>query len=80
MKEIFNEHRNFIWSAAVQKEPDANTLAAKMDPIIKLNQEIINFKDSKRNTQFFNHLSAMSDGVPAVAWISVVKKEENVLM
>lgn len=75
MKAIFNEHRNFIWTAAGQKEPDANTIATMMEPIVKLNQEIIDFKDSKRNTQFFNHLSSMADGVPAVAWVSVVNSQ-----
>uniref|UniRef100_A0A914C9I9 Adenylyl cyclase-associated protein n=1 Tax=Acrobeloides nanus TaxID=290746 RepID=A0A914C9I9_9BILA len=54
-----------------QKEPDASQLPAKMEPIIKLNEEILRFKESKRNTQFFNHISAMAEGIPAVAWISV---------
>lgn len=70
---LFNEQRNFIWSAAGQKEPSANELQAKLSPIAKLMEEIATLKESKRNTPLFNHISAASEGVQALGWLTVVK-------
>uniref|UniRef100_A0A183ED66 CAP_N domain-containing protein n=1 Tax=Gongylonema pulchrum TaxID=637853 RepID=A0A183ED66_9BILA len=69
---LFNEQRNFIWAAAGQKEPPANELQAKLGPIVKLMEEISTFKESKRNTPLFNHISAASEGIQALGWLTVV--------
>lgn len=55
--------RNYIWFAAGQKPPASEIVAQKQKPIVKLLEEIAEMKESKRNTQFFNHLSAIAEGM-----------------
>ncbi|CAG9530317.1 unnamed protein product [Cercopithifilaria johnstoni] len=68
---LFTEQRNFIWLAAGQKEPSANELQAKLSPLVKLMEDFSIFKESKRNTPFFNHISAASEGIQALGWLTV---------
>jgi adenylyl cyclase-associated protein len=68
---IFNLQRDFIWHAAGQKEPNAQGLKEKVSHIVKQLEEIAAYKESKRNTPFFNHLSAVAEGIQAVGWITV---------
>ncbi|VDO74000.1 unnamed protein product [Onchocerca flexuosa] len=70
---LFTEQRNFIWLAAGQKEPSANELQAKLQPLVKLMEDLSTFKESKRNTPFFNHISAVSEGIQALGWLTVVR-------
>uniref|UniRef100_A0A7E4ZX44 Adenylyl cyclase-associated protein n=1 Tax=Panagrellus redivivus TaxID=6233 RepID=A0A7E4ZX44_PANRE len=71
IKSIFEEHRNIIWWAAGIPEPPADQIAAKLGPSCQILQDIGAFKDSKRNTPQFNHLSSVVEGLPAVSWVSV---------
>uniref|UniRef100_A0A0R3RT86 Adenylyl cyclase-associated protein n=1 Tax=Elaeophora elaphi TaxID=1147741 RepID=A0A0R3RT86_9BILA len=68
---LFTEQRNFIWLAAGQKEPSIDELQAKLSPLIKLMEDLSKFKESKRNTPFFNHISAASEGIQALGWVTV---------
>uniref|UniRef100_A0A1I7V7Y5 Adenylyl cyclase-associated protein n=1 Tax=Loa loa TaxID=7209 RepID=A0A1I7V7Y5_LOALO len=68
---LFTEQRNFIWLAAGQKEPSVKDLQAKLNPLVKLMEDLSVFKESKRNTPFFNHISAASEGVQALGWLTV---------
>ncbi|KAM3728925.1 Adenylyl cyclase-associated protein [Dirofilaria immitis] len=68
---LFTEQRNFIWFAAGQKEPSTNDLQAKLQPLVKMMEDLSTFKESKRNTPFFNHISAASEGIQALGWITV---------
>lgn len=66
------QQRNFIWNAAGQKEPSATELTEKLGALVKLLEEIGALKESKRNTPHFNHLSAVSEGIQALGWLTVV--------
>uniref|UniRef100_A0A8R1TRR8 Adenylyl cyclase-associated protein n=1 Tax=Onchocerca volvulus TaxID=6282 RepID=A0A8R1TRR8_ONCVO len=68
---LFAEQRNFIWLAAGQKELSANELQAQLQPLVKLMEDLSTFKESKRNTPFFNHISAASEGIQALGWLTV---------
>ncbi|CAD6189096.1 unnamed protein product [Caenorhabditis auriculariae] len=68
---VFDALRSFLWTAAGQPEPgDVQKLVA---PIVEQLNGITEFKDSKRNTPLFNHLSAVAEGIPAVGWILIKK-------
>uniref|UniRef100_A0A915C4V9 C-CAP/cofactor C-like domain-containing protein n=2 Tax=Parascaris univalens TaxID=6257 RepID=A0A915C4V9_PARUN len=67
----FTQQRNFIWNAAGQKEPSATELTEKLSTLVKLLEEIGALKESKRNTPQFNHLSAVSEGIQALGWLTV---------
>ncbi|KAI6173525.1 Adenylyl cyclase-associated protein [Aphelenchoides besseyi] len=71
VKVVFELLRNHIWFAAGQKAPTEDVLNKKLEPMIKLMQEIGELKESRRNTPFFNHLSAIAEGIPAISWINI---------
>jgi hypothetical protein len=64
--------KNYIWFASGQKKPHDSVIGEKQKPIGKLLDEISEMKESKRNTPFFNHLSAIAEGINAITWINVV--------
>ena len=72
VKDIFESHRNFIWLSAGQPEPDGQTFQKLMSPIVEKLEKMSNFKQSKKSGQYFNHLSAVADGLQALGWVSVV--------
>ncbi|VDK48828.1 unnamed protein product [Anisakis simplex] len=67
----FTQQRNFIWNAAGQKEPSQAELANKLSGLVKLLEELSAFRESKRNTPQFNHLSAVSEGIQALGWLTM---------
>uniref|UniRef100_A0A914YB80 Adenylate cyclase-associated CAP N-terminal domain-containing protein n=1 Tax=Panagrolaimus superbus TaxID=310955 RepID=A0A914YB80_9BILA len=71
VRQVFDHLRNYIWFAAGTSEPGVEVIKSKLQPIQQLIEEIGGFKDSKRNTDHFNHLSSVSEGLPAVFWVSV---------
>ncbi|KAK6762293.1 hypothetical protein RB195_023128 [Necator americanus] len=73
VKEVFNFLRSFLWIAASRSEPSAEEVQKLVAPLVNLLMEINSFKDSKRNSPLFNHLCAVSEGVPAVGWVLVKK-------
>ncbi|KHN70804.1 Adenylyl cyclase-associated protein 1 [Toxocara canis] len=67
----FTQQRNFIWNAAGQKEPSAAELQTKVESLVKLLEEVSTIRESKRNTPQFHHLSAVSEGIQALGWLTV---------
>lgn len=43
-----------------------------LKPISEKIQEIQNFRERNRGSKMFNHLSAVSESIPALGWIAVV--------
>ncbi|CAB3400904.1 unnamed protein product [Caenorhabditis bovis] len=71
--QVFDNLRKYLWTAAGMQEPSAQESQKMLAPMIELMNDISSFKDSKRNTPQFNHLSTIAEGLPAVGWV-VVKK------
>ncbi|KAE9551136.1 hypothetical protein FO519_005645 [Halicephalobus sp. NKZ332] len=71
LKSLFENHRNFLWYAAGVPKPDDKTTQSKVEPMVNLINEITSFKDSKRNTPMFNHLSTVSEALGSFYWIGV---------
>uniref|UniRef100_A0A4X2JUD8 Adenylyl cyclase-associated protein n=1 Tax=Vombatus ursinus TaxID=29139 RepID=A0A4X2JUD8_VOMUR len=51
-----------------------NDVAALLKPISEKIQEIQTFRERNRGSQMFNHLSAVSESIPALGWIAVSPK------
>ena len=49
-----------------------NDVAALLKPISEKIQEIQTFRERNRGSKMFNHLSAVSESIPALGWIAVV--------
>lgn len=45
-----------------------------LKPISDHIQEIQSFRERNRGSRLFNHLSAVSESIPALGWVAVVRK------
>ncbi|CAI5454506.1 unnamed protein product [Caenorhabditis angaria] len=65
----FDQFRNFLWFAAGNAKPSDDEVNKMIGKIGESMQEITDFKDSKRNTPQFNHLSAIAETMGALGWV-----------
>ncbi|CEF61777.1 Adenylyl cyclase-associated protein [Strongyloides ratti] len=73
IKNIFEDQKNFIWLAASQQQISDSELSLKLAPICKLMEDMVEFKDANRRSNFFNHLSAIAEGIQSTGWLTVKK-------
>uniref|UniRef100_A0A8R1HT34 Adenylyl cyclase-associated protein n=1 Tax=Caenorhabditis japonica TaxID=281687 RepID=A0A8R1HT34_CAEJA len=69
----FDSFRNSLWAAAGKVEPSAEEAAKMLTPIIKILEDLTNFKATKKNTTFWNHLNSIVEALPALGWLTVKK-------
>lgn len=63
-----------IRTAALCRKPDQNSFATLLTGLQKDIEVIGKLKDSNRKDRdWFNHLSAVAEGAPAVGWITLVR-------
>ncbi|KHJ85639.1 hypothetical protein OESDEN_14630 [Oesophagostomum dentatum] len=70
--QVFSCLRNFLWTAAGRAEPSTEEIQKLVAPVANLLTEISAFKESQRKSPLYNHLCAVSEGIPAVGWVLVV--------
>lgn len=63
--------RQFLVVASKSKQPDAGTLMNLLKPTSDQIQNIQAFREKNRVTDFFNHLSAISESIGALGWVTV---------
>jgi len=67
--------RNFLVVVSKSKKPADSALPDLLKPTSDLISQIQDFREKHRNKkEFFNHLSAVSDGVPALGWVMMSPK------
>lgn len=66
--------RTFLKMASMHQEPAQTELADLLRPISEKIEEIQNFREKNRGSQLFNHLSAVSESIPALGWVAVSQK------
>jgi len=70
----FQAQRDFLGVAATSAKPDEATFAKLLEPTGKSIGDVINFRETKRGSPHFNHLTAWSEGIPALGWVQVTPK------
>uniref|UniRef100_A0A667WK01 Adenylyl cyclase-associated protein n=1 Tax=Myripristis murdjan TaxID=586833 RepID=A0A667WK01_9TELE len=65
--------RTFLKMAATHQEPAQAELRDLLKPISDHIQEIQSFRERNRGSSLFNHLSAVSESIPALGWVAVVR-------
>lgn len=63
--------RAFLKMAATHQEPAQAEMRDLLKPISDHIQEIQNFRERNRGSSLFNHLSAVSESIPALGWVAV---------
>lgn len=72
VEKVFSEQRQFLILASKAKQPSAGELPNLLKPTSDKIAEIQSFRESNRRSTYFNHLSAVSESIPALGWVAVV--------
>ena len=71
LDKAFSAQREFIATSSKSKKPSDQQLQALLKPTSDLIAEIQAFREKSRRSEFFNHLSAISESIPALGWVMV---------
>lgn len=71
VKDAFKTQLEYIEMAGSRPEPDQGEQITLLGPLSSLIQKIQGVRDKNRASQFFNHLSAISESVPALGWVTM---------
>jgi len=69
--QAFKAQRDFISQSSKSKQPAAPALQQLLKPTSDKISEIQSFREKNRRSEFFNHLSAISESIPALGWVAV---------
>ena len=72
MKQAFAEQRKLLATAGASKKPDVAAFQQLLKPTADLLGKISEIREANRKSALFNHLSTISEGVPALGWVGVV--------
>lgn len=69
----FNNQIHFLQIASQSGKPtNQNDIMSLLKPTSDSIIAIQEFRERNRTSQFFNHLSAISESIPALGWVTVV--------
>ncbi|KAI8849428.1 adenylate cyclase-associated CAP [Chytridium lagenaria] len=72
LKDAFFAQRAMIEIAANSKKPsDVPTLQALLAPTQKEIEAVVTLREKNRPSALFNHLSVLSEGIPALGWVVI---------
>jgi len=71
VEEAVKAQRVFLTIAAKSKQPDAKDLQMLLKPTSDKISQIQEFREKNRRSEYFNHLSAISESIPALGWVAV---------
>uniref|UniRef100_A0A182MQE0 Adenylyl cyclase-associated protein n=1 Tax=Anopheles culicifacies TaxID=139723 RepID=A0A182MQE0_9DIPT len=72
VKEAFDAQFAFLKVAAASSAPSNTDLQNLLKPTSDKISTIQSFREKNRTSPFFNHLSAISESIPALGWVCVV--------
>lgn len=74
MKQAIQAERDILFISTLSQKPDmsSSTFMKLLEPIQKSLSGIVEIKEKNRPNPFFNHLSAVAEGIPALGWFTTV--------
>jgi hypothetical protein len=66
-----NAQKQFLTVASRHSKPSDSDLQKCLEPQVKAITAVTSFRESNRRSDFFNHLSAVSEAIPALSWILI---------
>uniref|UniRef100_A0A3B4YE75 Adenylyl cyclase-associated protein n=1 Tax=Seriola lalandi dorsalis TaxID=1841481 RepID=A0A3B4YE75_SERLL len=73
IKQAFSSQRQLLMTASSSQKPSDAVLTTLLQPVSKAIQQVQAFREQKRTSPHFNHLSAVSESVPALGWVAMVR-------
>ncbi|XP_017294557.1 adenylyl cyclase-associated protein 1 [Kryptolebias marmoratus] len=74
MKQGFSSQRQLLVMASSSQKPSDAVLKSLLDPVSKIIVQVQAFREQNRTSPLFNHLSAVSESVPALGWVAMAPK------
>ncbi|KAK4337310.1 hypothetical protein RND71_043596 [Anisodus tanguticus] len=71
VKEAINENKNIIEIAAKCKKPADAQIQSLIKPLANKIEQVQQFREKNRTSKYFNHLSTLSESIPALGWVVV---------
>lgn len=71
VKKAFDSQRELIVIASKNQKPSTDEFAKLLKPIGDAITEVQDFREKNRGSKLFNNLSAVSEAIPALGWVSV---------
>ena len=69
----FKAQRDFLATSANSRKPSSDSeLSNLLKPTSDRILDIQGHREARRRSELFNHLSAVSESVPALGWVSIV--------
>lgn len=73
VKKAFDAQLKYVTMASQSAAPDQNELPKLLQPTSEQITNVQTFREKHRTSKLFNHLSAISESVPALGWVCVVR-------
>ncbi|KAI3632860.1 hypothetical protein MIR68_008935 [Amoeboaphelidium protococcarum] len=73
-QKAFEAQRQLLVAASKSKKPDTQTFQSLLAPTAGFIGKIQELREKNRTSPLFNHLSTLSEGVPALSWVAVEPK------
>ena len=73
VQEAVTAQRQYLSVASKAKQPAAADMQIVLKPQSDKISQIQDFREKNRRSNFFNHLSAISESIPALGWVTVVR-------
>ncbi|XP_036372043.1 adenylyl cyclase-associated protein 1 [Megalops cyprinoides] len=74
MKKAFDAQKQFLITASRSQKPSDAAMSSLLAPVSNIIQQVQSFREQNRSSQLFNHLSAVSESVPALGWVAMAPK------
>ncbi|KAH9496610.1 F-actin-capping protein subunit beta [Bulinus truncatus] len=71
VKLAFEAQRNFLAVVSRSKQPDQNVFLELLRPSADKLQAVQDFREKNRKSEYFNHLSAISESIASLGWVTV---------
>lgn len=68
----FQGQLQYLTLASQSKQPSQPEIISLLKPTSDQISAIQDFREKHRSSQFFNHLSGISESIPALGWVTVV--------
>lgn len=72
VKKAFDAQLQYVTMASKSAAPDQSELPKLLQPTSDQINIVQTFREKHRTSKFFNHLSAISESIPALGWVCVV--------
>ncbi|KAG5682955.1 hypothetical protein PVAND_012272 [Polypedilum vanderplanki] len=71
VKKAFDAQLQYVTMASQSAAPDQSEISKLLQPTSDQIMAIQNFREKHRTSKYFNHLSAISESIPALGWVCI---------